>query len=117
MKKEKSRKILRINSLLKELIAKKIAVIDLSGALATVQEIDTAPDLTHSKVYLSFISSNREPQELINEIKKHSRDFEYQILKETELKTIPQLHFVLDKRPDYSTKIELILKKVEKGKK
>lgn len=105
-----SRRILRINELLKRRLSELIAR-DVSGEgnLITVYEVITSLDLREAKVYVSILGPR--PEDKLVNLKKKAPDF-YKILRrELDLKFLPKIIFTLD-QPDETIRIEKLLEQI-----
>ena len=113
------KRIKRINSLLKEVIAEVIRndvrnpqVSDLT----TVTEVDISNDLSHAKVYISVIGTEQERQITVNALKSASGFISMNASKKVVMRTFPTLTFRIDNSVDKQMKIDALLKKIQEEK-
>lgn len=77
--------------------------------LATISEVRVTRDLAHAKVFVSVLGSDDERDECIATLKRAAGFLRSALAKHTRLRTTPELHFELDRGPEYSQRIEQIL--------
>ena len=106
-----SRRVERINSIIKSRISQSISqeVNDprLSGLL-TVTSVETSPDLKKAKVYVSVIASEVPAEEILKGLTSSSR-FLKRGLEELLLKKIPELEFLIDDSIERADRLTSIL--------
>lgn len=112
------RRILRINSLLKEVIS-GVITLDLKHyhipELFTVTKVDTSRDLQYAKVYVSLINGSEEEKEyLVEELQKCAPKISRIATKKVSLRFFPALTFKIDNSIDEYMKIDDLLSKVRK---
>ncbi len=114
------RRIERVNSLLKEVIAETVRQ-DLKNVpvpiLITVTEVDTSSDLRHAKVYISLIEDDqKKKEETIDLLNKVSGVIAAISSKKVVLRYFPQLVFKIDESIENFMQIDSLLKKIENEK-
>ncbi len=77
--------------------------------LATVSEVRVTRDLAHAKVLVSVLGSDAERDACIATLQRAAGFLRSALAKHTRLRTTPELHFELDRGPEYSQRIEEIL--------
>lgn len=112
-----SRRIQRINSLLKEVISEVISR-DLGNheipVLVTVTEVDTTGDLRQAKVYVSLINGDEKAKEdLLVLLQKLAGYIGVLASKKVELRYFPTLTFKLDSSLDNYMHIDDLLRKID----
>ncbi len=111
-------KIERVNAELAKQITKIIAedIKDprLGNAIIGVTKVYTTPDLKYAKVYLSIYAKSSEEIEEAYYTVCRSKAFIRNMLKEcVQIRTLPELNFLIDDSVDYSIKIESLLNKIK----
>lgn len=111
------RRILRINSLLREVISSVIR-LDLKNynipELITITEVDTSQDLQYAKVYVSLINGSEEEKILlIAELQKCSGAIARIASKKVVMRYFPNLTFKIDDTIDKFMKINKILDEID----
>ena len=105
----------RINSEIQKAIA-KIIDNDLRDpqidAIISVSSVETTPDLSYSRVYITSIG-NTQPEEVLNRIKGAAGFIRGKLSKMVKLRITPRLEFLYDKSEAYSDKINSILKTIK----
>ena len=81
--------------------------------LVSVTKVDVSPDLKNAKVYISLLNSKSNTKTL-NGLKKSEKFIRSQVAKKVNLRTTPELFFILDDSIAYGDKIENILKDLNK---
>ena len=115
-----TRRIQRVNSLLKEVISEVIAR-DLKShdlpELITITDVDTSKDLRHAKVFVSFIENDQTKKESMLELlQEKAARIGVIASKKVVLRYFPSLTFKLDSSIDNYLEIDTLLKKVEDQK-
>ena len=110
----KSVRIERINSEIQKAIS-HIIDNDLRDpqidAIISVSNVETTPDLSHCRVYITSIG-NTNPDEVLNRIKGAAGFIRGRLSKTIKLRITPRLDFVKDKAEEYSFKIDNILRNI-----
>jgi len=106
----------RLNSELQKeislIIANEIRDPRVKGLL-TVLRVEATEDLKHAKVYLSIFDAEENKLEVFKTLSR-ARGFIRSVLsKRLTIRSVPEIHFVLDDSVEYSTKIENILKQIK----
>ena len=113
-----SRRIEKVNSLLKEVISEVIRK-DLKNYtlpdLLTITAVEVSRDLRHAKVYVSLIEDNMEKKEHVLEILQNQAGY-ISVLssKKVVLRYFPALIFKLDTSLDKYMEIDHLLRRIEK---
>jgi len=115
-------RINRINKLIKEKIAeilqKEIFVKDV---LITVQDVNTSKDLNYAKIKISVMpapTQRGEPfnksEEILKILNKNLSHLQKRVGEEVGIKFIPKIRFAIDKTEEKASKIEEILRQLNK---
>ena len=107
-------RIERVNGELQRQIAKVIAndIKDprLQGAIVSVTNVHTTPDLKYAKVHLSIYAENDEKKKEAFDTVVRSRVFIRSKIKDAvQIRLMPEFHFVIDNSCDYGMHIDKIL--------
>jgi len=86
---------LRVINLIKEQAAKFIAGEANTDPMITVTNATTSPDYRNVTIFITTIPDGREADAVIF-LKRHGREMRRYIMKNTNLKIIPQLEFSVD---------------------
>lgn len=82
----------------------------------SILRVDTSNDLSHAKVYVSVFSKNEEKKNAtFSAICGDAKKIRYELAKTSNIRTVPELHFILDDSMDYSDKMNKLFNKIEKG--
>lgn len=114
------KRIVRINSLLKEVISEVIRqdVRDPRlGSLITVTSVDTTNDLQHAKVYISVIGDALEKSQTIEALQSAAGFIAINASKKVVLRYFPSLSFKLDTTVDKYITVENLLGKIDEERK
>lgn len=114
-----SRRIDRVNSLLKEVISETIRN-DLKHPdlpeLLTITSVETTKDLRYAKVYVSFIEPSLEKkEEFLTKLGEFSGSIGSLSSRKVRLRYFPTLSFYLDNSIDEYMKIDCILKEIKEN--
>ncbi len=111
----KSVRLERINSEIQKIVSE---IIDTKlrdpqiDAIISVNQVDTTPDLAHSKVYISSIGKIPK-DEVVARLKGAGGFIRGQLSKRINLRIIPRLEFILDTSEEYANRIDNILKTIK----
>jgi ribosome-binding factor A len=105
----------RVNEALKEIIGNALAqeLKDPRIGFVTLTGVDTAPDLSHAKVFVSVYGKQTEKEATLEGLRAARPFLQRLIGDELPLKRIPALEFVYDQSVDQGMRIQAILKKSE----
>ena len=113
-----SNRILRIN----ELIQKELGQIILreiefpKNTLVTITRVETSPDLSQVKVYISCLPENQSDR-VLWVLKRQGYHIQHKLNKRLETKIIPRIRFVKELKTMQAGKVEEILEKLKVKKK
>ena len=115
----KSKRVDRLNSLLREVISEVITK-DLSNPnvskFTTVTSVDITKDMKYAKVQISVIGSQEEKEKTIKALNQAAGFISVNSSKKVVMRYFPQLTFELDTSLDKHMKIDEILKDIKKEK-
>lgn len=84
----------------------------------SILRVDTSRDLSHAKVYVSIYSKDEaKKQATFKAISEDSKRIRYELAKISNIRTVPELNFILDDSMEYSDKMNRLFAKIEKGEK
>lgn len=79
----------------------------------SVLRVDVARDLAHAKVYISVYSGSEEAKKrTFDAIAASAKQIRFELAKVSNVRTVPELHFVEDRSMEYSDHINRLLKSV-----
>ena len=112
MRNEGSYRVRRVNEALKEIIGVALSqdLKDPRIGFVTLTGVDTAPDLSHAKVFVSVYGKQSEKDATLEGLRAARPFLQRLISDELKLKRIPMLHFVYDTTIDRGMHIQAILK-------
>ena len=113
-------RILRINSLLKEVLSDVITrqIKDpRMGKLVTVTGVEISKDLRHARVHISVIGTPEEKNSTIEALQSASGFISIQASKEVQLRYFPELTFKLDTSAEQFARIDTLLHKIDDERK
>ena len=79
-----------------EIITNDINNPDIDGMIVSVVKVDTAPDLSDAKVYISVLGSDEQKQRCFKAIENSAKFIRYELSHKVRLKTVPNLNFRYD---------------------
>jgi len=109
------RRLLRLNSLLTEVISETIQreVKDPRvGAFVSVARVEISPDLHHARVYISVIGSDVEKKKSVEALNAGAGFIAVTSSKKVRLRHFPSLRFILDDSVDKLMHVEELLRQV-----
>jgi len=114
-----SRRIARVNELLKREIATELyRVMNESGfdmAAVTVTRVITSPDLRHARVMVSVRGDPDTGQRMLSLMGRHRKAIQHDINKRTSLKYTPHLDFQLDTSIEQGDHVLAIIAEMEQA--
>jgi ribosome-binding factor A len=112
MRKEASYRMRRVNEALKEIIGTALSqdLKDPRIGFVTLTGVETAPDLSHAKVFISVYGKQAEKDSTLEGLRAARPFLQRLISDELNLKRTPMLHFVYDGTIDRGMHIQAILK-------
>ena len=112
-----SRRIERVNSLLKEVISDVIRTEVKNGQIApllTITKVDVSADIHFAKVYFTITNATKEQIQKTNEALNYASGFiAVKCSKEVKLRFFPELRFVYDTEYDEMFKLEQVFHKIQ----
>ena len=84
------------------------------GAITTVVAAETASDLSLSKIYVSIMAEKEEKEQSLEVLKGAAGYIRRELAARINLRTTPEIKFILDETLDQSMKIESILNEIKK---
>jgi len=103
-----SDRILKVNELLKQVVADIINHEVESKGLLTVKAVETTPDMKHADIWISVLGEDEVAALAVVEEKK--RQIQRIVNTKMASKNVPAIHFKVDKSGEYAQKIDELLK-------
>jgi len=112
MRNAASYRMRRVNEALKEIIGTALSqdLKDPRIGFVTLTGVDTAPDLSHAKVFVSVYGKQAEKEATLEGLRAARPFLQRLISDELDLKRTPMLHFVYDGTIDRGMRIQAMLK-------
>lgn len=113
-------RILRLNSLLKEVLSdviRKDVKNPNLNPLFTVTRVDLAGDLRHAKVYISVIGDKAEGMRTLHALRTASGFIAVTASKRVKMHHFPELHFIYDDSVEKQMRLEDLISKVSEERK
>ncbi len=111
-----TRRVEKLNSLLKEVIS-EVIMREVKNphvsSLITVTKVDITKDLRHAKVYISVIGTPEQKKETFQAIQSAAGFIGVHASKKVVMRYFPELHFKFDDSLDQHMRIDSILKEIE----
>ncbi|MBF5051197.1 Ribosome-binding factor A [Candidatus Clavichlamydia salmonicola] len=112
-----ARRVIRINSLLKEVIAKVIhrdvKHPKISGQCISVTSVSASSDLGYAKVYITVLGSEEEQKEVLAALKSARGFIALRSAQEVTLRYFPVLMFYADNSVAFEYQIESLFYKIQ----
>jgi ribosome-binding factor A len=107
-------RISRVNSLIQEKIAEiLVREIFVKDVLITVLGVDTSKDLKYARIKISIIPFSQSEM-VLGILKKQLPKLQRILNQKITIKFVPQIRFALDKTEEKASRIEEILRKINK---
>lgn len=112
-----SQRLSRVNDRLRQVLAELIEtrVRDPRRGFVTVIRVETVPDLSLARVYVSVLGSPEQLKESLAVLNRARTFLRAEAARQVELRLMPELRFVHDDALEQADRIDRILKKVERG--
>tara|TARA_B100001250_G_C19336679_1_gene587190 strand:+ start:153 stop:509 length:357 start_codon:yes stop_codon:yes gene_type:complete len=101
-----------IKSILGEIFLNKL-FIEEEGIL-TITNVTISRDLRYAKIFITFLSSNGESKDVINELDKNKKYLRFHLGKELPTKYVPEINFYIDDTLNNVYKINELIQKIKK---
>ncbi len=106
----------RVNSLIREelsdLLHRQVKDPRLGGFIS-ITEVETAPDMRHAKVYISYLGDDEKKQEVIKVLTSASAFFRRELSKRLKMRHTPELEFRLDISIERGDRIERLIEGIK----
>src|ERR671939_942253 len=112
-----TRRIERINHLLRQeiadLLSREVKYAALAGALISITDVDTSPDLRSAKVYFSVYGDEAEVQAAQAHLRRAAGFLHHNLKERLDLRHTPHLEFVLDRSLARGDRIMRLMRSIE----
>jgi ribosome-binding factor A len=112
-----TRRIERINHLLRQeiadLLSREVKDAALAGALISITEVDTSPDLRSAKVYFSVYGDDEERRTAQAHLNRASGFLHRNLKERLDLRHIPHLEFIFDQSLERGDRIMRLMRSIE----
>ena len=107
----------RIDALLREEIGAILArdLADPAIGFTTVTDVETAPDLSHARVWVSLIGQPAERQASLAALRRALPYVRHLLGERVRLRRIPELHLRVDETAERGTRVLQLLSEIESG--
>src|SRR5512142_688341 len=97
----------RIDALLREEIGAILArdVADPAIGFATITDVETAPDLSHARIWVSVIGQPEERKATAHALRRALPYIRHELGSRLRLRRIPELHLELDETAERGTRV------------
>ncbi len=115
-----TRRIERLNSLLKEVIS-DVVRLEMKNPylppLITITSVELTNDLRHAKVYVSVIGDKKAKEKAIEILQGSSGFIAASTAKQVVMRYFPELTFIIDETVDKQMHIESLIQKIQEERK
>ena len=114
-----SRRVLRVNELLRDELAdllRRESDDPLFQEIISIVEVDTSPDLQKAKVYFSVLGDDALAARIQQRLNRAARFFRRLLSRRVELRTTPELEFLLDPSIARGARVIALLHEIEEDK-
>ena len=98
-----------------EIITNKINNPAIDGMIVSVIRVDTAPDLSDAKIYISILGNEGQKKSCFDAIVKSAGFIRHELSRMIFLKSIPTLNFKVDNSLENSERINELLSQIKTG--
>lgn len=100
-----------IQRLVADVISREISNVTLNNGLITVTKVETSPDFSQSKIFVSMLGI-KDKKEALKILKKASGFIRSRIANRLNFRKTPNLIFIFDESIEYGTHINKLLSQV-----
>ncbi len=112
-----NRRMQRINDQIRdelaELLAREIDDPRLRGTIISITGVETAPDLSVSRIFVSVLGTEAEAEETVKQIRRAVSFFRRELAARLNLRHTPELDFRLDRSIAEGAHIEKLLREIK----
>lgn len=84
--------------------------------MVSVMRVDTSADLKHANVFVSVFSKDEQKKiSTFAAVKSEAGRIRKQLSDALRIRTVPELHFIVDDSLEYSDRINKLLKEIDEG--
>ena len=103
----------QIRDELADLLARETRDPRLHGALISITGVDTAPDLSTARVFVSVLGTQEEAEETFKHIERAASFFRRELAARLNLRHTPELNFRLDRSIAEGARIDELLRDLQ----
>ena len=110
------------NKRVADLVQRELAEIiqreqtDTGIQLVTVSYVDVSPDLSHAKVFVTCLDTNKSKHEVIEILNKFAGHFRHFLSKRLTLRIVPRIKFYYDESVERGTYLSALIDSLNKDK-
>jgi ribosome-binding factor A len=112
-----SRRLLRINQLLREeiseLLRREIKDAAITESLISITEVETSPDLGTAKVYFSVYGDDEQIRSASSHLTRAAKFLRHNLKERLDLRHVPDLEFVFDPSLAQGDRIMRLMREIE----
>jgi ribosome-binding factor A len=112
-----SRRVLRINQLLREeiseLLRREVKDTALTDSLISITEVETAPDLSTARVYFSVYGDEEQVRAASTHLTRAAGFLRHNLKERLDLRHVPDLEFVFDHSLEQGDRIMRLMRTIE----
>ena len=100
----------QIRDELADLLARETSDPRLHGAVISITGVETAPDLSTARIFVSVLGTQEEAEEMFKHIERAASFFRRELAARLNLRHTPELNFRLDRSMAEGARIEELLR-------
>jgi ribosome-binding factor A len=112
-----SRRLLRINQLLREeiseLLRREVKDTAITDSLISITEVETSSDLSTAKVYFSVYGSDEQVRAASTHLARAAKFLRHGLKERLDLRHVPELVFVFDRSLAQGDRIMRLMREIE----
>lgn len=112
----KNTRLARVNSEIQKQLAEIIKELGdklISSSIISVVKVDTAADLSVSKIYITALGDKKNQNSIVERLNKDKKMIRYNLAHKVKLRTVPDLLFISDEFEEKSRKVLKLFKQIE----
>ena len=104
-----------IQKCIAEIITNRVNNPAIDGMIVSVVRVDTAPDLSDAKVFISILGNESQKKSCFDAILSSAGFIRHELSRMIRLKTLPNLNFKIDNSYETSERINELLEQIKSG--
>lgn len=98
-----------IKRAMSEIFLREDFLISFNGCYITILEADISPDIKNVRIFIDIFGNEKIHGEVVEKLNEMSPHFRFQLAKKINLRTVPEIVFILDKTQQKALDLESLI--------